>query len=501
MDAVNVDRVGALLTLISIMVASLGMIYRYFTATPLEKFLMEGADKAWVAVTEFLVCFFIIEFVQLILATFLNNVGRVVFQNELFKVQGFKETILLTLIIVPNEELSPHKFKNKDIGLGILAGYLIIIIETVCYFKLFDYIGVFKDNGEFHTVGFGVFICTVICVLLKNERLAIAVAYFNTFIFKSGLFKLILNRPEDKGTRDCFDDGIVTGVALSNAIMRIRFVICLLIIMLEALLGYTMQLNAFSIRLGILLLILQVIDKIVRKHRDLYDDFWRMFGIAVLFIVTTPLGLLSAYDHFNGALEILTIIFALLGLFWTMVLNVWIPEKLPEFNKRAIFHVLLKNDEMQYYCYGIKEGYFLCGKEVSQKRQKEFLLIPINEVVAICQGMVVEQNEKDTPNNKSWVCADDTKCNSGHPDILFIDRIDGKSVSGGVKDKNGVLWYQVDEGKHFVHLTASWKQENKCSNQNQSLISDGEIEVELCAGCWYVFKYNINDMIFEINKL
>ena len=58
MGTVSIDKVIALLTLISIVVGSFGMIYRYFSATPLEKFLMEGTDKVWVAVTEFLGYFF-----------------------------------------------------------------------------------------------------------------------------------------------------------------------------------------------------------------------------------------------------------------------------------------------------------------------------------------------------------------------------------------------------------------------------------------------------------
>ena len=110
-------------------------------------------------------------------------------------------------------------------------------------------------------------------------------------------------------------------------------------------------------------------------------------------------------------------------------------------------------------------------------------------------------DKKDEPQNTSWICAYNSGGKGVCPDVLFIDRIDGEVVGEGIKGKDGILWYQVEEGKHFVHMTASWKQKNKCNNKNRTIISDGEIEVDLSAGSRYKIEYNINEMLFEINVI
>ena len=500
MGTVSIDKVIALLTLISIVVGSFGMIYRYFSATPLEKFLMEGTDKVWVAVTEFLGYFFAVILMQLILVILWNK-GLIMLRSKLPLVQDFRVPMLLALIMAPNEELSPNKFIKRYSWLEICKDCLILAFAIVIYFKMFEYLGVFKNKGGLYTVGVGTFIWMIIEVILKREQFVVVVGYVFPFIFGIKSVKSLIERFVSKKYRGCSDNIIVIGTALTNAVMAMKFAICLFITILVELVSNRMRLSLFNVQLLGLLLTLQAIDMYVRRRGWIYDEFWRICSVSLLLAATTPLALLSIYYYFNRSLEIILISFVGVGLLWTMILNAWIPEKLPEFNKRAVFRVLLKDDDIQYYCYGIKEGYILCGTEASQKGQKEFRLIPIDEIKSICQGEVMNLDEKDESQNTSWICAHNSGCNGVCPDVLFIDKIDGKVVGEGIKGKDGILWYQVEEGKHFVHMTASWKQKNKCNNKNRSMISVGEIEVDLSAGSRYEIKYNINEMLFEINKI
>lgn len=369
MGTVGVDKVVELLTLISIVVASLGMIYRYFSATPLEKFLMEGTDKVWVALTEFLGYFLAVVLMQLILVILWKK-GLLMLGSKLLLVQDFRVYILLALIMAPNAELSPNKIIKRYSWSGIFKDCLILAFAIVGYFKMFEYLEVFKIKEGLYTVGVGTFIWMIVEVLLKREQFVVVVGYVLSFIFEIKSVKSLIERFAGKKYRGYSDDIIVTGTALINTVMALRFVICLLIIILVELVSNRMRLNLFYVQLLGLLLILQVIDMYVRRRGGIYDKFWRVCSVAVLLTATTPLALLSIYYNSNSSIEIALISFVGAGLLWTMILNTWIPEKLPELNKRAVFRVLLKDEDIQYYCYGIKEGYVLCGTEAFQKGQK-----------------------------------------------------------------------------------------------------------------------------------
>ena len=257
-------------------------------------------------------------------------------RSKLPLVQDFRVPMLLALIMAPNEELSPNKFIKRYSWLEICKDCLILAFAIVIYFKMFEYLGVFKNKGGLYTVGVGTFIWMIIEVILKREQFVVVVGYVFPFIFGIKSVKSLIERFVSKKYRGCSDNIIVIGTALTNAVMAMKFAICLFITILVELVSNRMRLSLFNVQLLGLLLTLQAIDMYVRRRGWIYDEFWRICSVSLLLAATTPLALLSIYYYFNRSLEIILISFVGVGLLWTMILNAWIPEKLPEFNKRSV---------------------------------------------------------------------------------------------------------------------------------------------------------------------